>query len=258
MLTRRAALRAFTFTTLAAVAGRWLPDSARAEEGSGAQLVPPPPASTGGGPFTLGPLPFAPDALEPYIDTRTMEIHYGKHHAAYVNNLNKAISAYPDLAGRSVQDLIRDLDALPEDIRTAVRNNGGGHANHTLFWNSLAPAADSKPEGALAAAIESELGGFDSFKDAFTRAALSTFGSGWAWLSLNSDGKLLVESLPNQDSPLMFGRTPILGVDVWEHAYYLKYQNVRGKYVKAIWNILDWPAISARYEDAMKGTAAVN
>lgn len=254
MLTRRAALRAFTFTTLAAVAGRWLPESARAEENN-APLVPePPPSHSSDAPFTLGPLPFAPDALEPFIDTRTMEIHYGKHHAAYVNNLNKAISAYPDLAKRSVQDLLRDLDALPDDIRTAVRNNGGGHANHTLFWNSLAPASDTKPEGALAKAISSDLGGFDEFKDAFTRAALTVFGSGWAWLSLNSDGALLVESLPNQDNPLMFGRTPILGVDVWEHAYYLKYQNVRGEYVKAIWSVLNWPAIATRYEDSIKGT----
>lgn len=253
MLSRRDALRALTLTSVAAVAARWIPGSAHAQSNDGAPLIPPPPATPSGGyPFSLGPLPFPPEALEPHIDTRTMELHYGKHHAAYVNNLNKAISAYPDLASRSVSELIRDLDALPEDIRTAVRNNGGGHANHTLFWNSLRPAAEGEPEGQLAKAIHSELGGFNDFKDALSSAAMSVFGSGWAWLSLDADGKLQVESLPNQDSPLMFGRKPILGIDVWEHAYYLKYQNRRAEYVKEIWSVIDWPAVSLRYSDAIK------
>lgn len=253
MLSRREALRAIALTSVATVVSRWLPGTARAQSAEGAPLVSPPPSTAStGAPFSLGPLPFAPNALEPYIDTQTMELHYGKHHAAYVNNLNKALSAYPDLASKTVTELISDLDALPEDIRTAVRNNGGGHANHTLFWNSLRPAAEGGPDGDLAKAIKSELGGFDEFQDALTRAAMAVFGSGWAWLSLNSDGKLLVEALPNQDSPLLYGRKPMLGIDVWEHAYYLKYQNRRAEYVKQIWNVLDWPAISLRYSDATK------
>lgn len=249
MMTRRQALRAVSVSSLAAVAARWLPGRARAQT-DGAPLVPqPPPTHSSDAPFTLGPLPYGPEDLEPHIDAATMSLHYGKHHAAYVNNLNKAIAAYPALASMSVEDLIRDLNALPEDIRMTVRNNGGGHANHTLFWNTLSPNGGGQPEGALAEAIDAQLGGFDSFKDALTRASLSVFGSGWSWLSLDAEKNLVVESLPNQDSPIMFGRTPLFGIDVWEHAYYLKYQNRRGEYVKAIWNVVNWPAISARYAE---------
>ncbi len=251
MLNRREALRAITFTTLAAATSRWLPGDARAQSSDGAPLVPPPPSSaTANAPFSLPPLPFAFNALEPHIDARTMEIHHDKHHAAYVNNLNKAVENHPDLASKSVEELIANLDAIPEEIRTTVRNNGGGHANHTLFWNSLQPANNNEPESALAKAIRADLGGIKDFKAALTQAAMSTFGSGWAWLSLNADGKLVVESLPNQDSPLMFGRKPIFGIDVWEHAYYLNYQNRRADYVAAIWNVIDWPAVSLRYSDA--------
>ncbi len=253
MHTRREALRTLSLASAAAVAAPLL------SSGVPAQLNEPPVAppvspsaipDPAGGLFTLAPLPYEPEALEPHIDTTTMSIHYGKHHAAYVNNLNKAIAAYPAFAGTSVEELIRDLNALPEDIRVTVRNNGGGHANHTLFWNTLSPIGGGVPEGALGAAIEEQLGGFDAFKDALTRAALSVFGSGWAWLSLDSDGRLLVESLPNQDSPIMFGRTPLFGIDVWEHAYYLKYQNRRAEYVKAIWNVINWPAIDSLYTGA--------
>ncbi|HMP76559.1 MAG TPA: superoxide dismutase [Kiritimatiellia bacterium] len=254
MFSRREVLRTLTLTSAAALAGRFGIGRAQAQT-DGAPLVPPPaPSSATSHPFTLGPLPYAPEDLEPHIDTATMEIHYGKHHAAYVNNLNKAIGAYPDLMDHSVDALIRDLNALPEDIRIAVRNNGGGHANHTLFWNCLSPTGGGEPEGPLADAIQTELGGFDSFKDALSRAALTVFGSGWAWLSRDADGHLLVEALPNQDSPLMFGRTPLFGIDVWEHAYYLKYQNRRAEYVKAIWNVINWQAVGQNYIDA--GTPA--
>ena len=253
MMNRRQALRTLTLATAAAAVSRgWV---TRADAQEGAQLVPPPAPSHGANaPFSLGPLPFPPEALEPHIDSQTMELHYGMHHAAYVNNLNKAVSAYPELASKSVEDLIRDLNALPEDIRVAVRNNGGGHANHTLFWNSLSPQGGGEPDGRLGKAIRKDLGGFSDFEDAMTRAALSVFGSGWAWLSLDSDAKLLVESMPNQDSPLMFGRTPLFGIDVWEHAYYLKYQNRRGEYVRAIWNVINWPAIEQRYADLVGGS----
>lgn len=253
MMTRRQALLAASLSSIAAVAARWMPGTARAQS-DGAPLVPqPPPTLSTSASYSLGPLPYGPEDLEPHIDAATMTIHYGKHHAAYVNNLNKAVSAHPDLAALSVEDLIRDLNALPEDIRVAVRNNGGGHANHTLFWNTLSPAGGGEPSGALAEAIDRQLGGFEAFKDALTRAALSVFGSGWAWLSLDAEKNLVVESLPNQDSPLMFGRTPLFGIDVWEHAYYLKYQNRRGEYVKAIWNIVNWPAIDARYVELTAG-----
>jgi Fe-Mn family superoxide dismutase len=258
MLTRREALRAFSIASTAALAARWLPNRAAAQAASmpGDAGLRSPPLTLTGDLFTLAPLPYEPEALEPYIDAATMSIHYGKHHAAYVNNLNKAIATYPALGGRSVEDLIRDLNALPEDIRIAVRNNGGGHANHTLFWETLSPNGGSAPGGALGAAIEAQLGGFDAFQDAMTRAALGVFGSGWAWLSLDSDGRLLVESLPNQDSPIMFGRTPLFGIDVWEHAYYLKYQNRRAEYVKAIWNIVNWPAVESRYGAATGASAS--
>ncbi len=194
----------------------------------------------------LPALPYAHDALEPYIDTRTMEIHHGKHHQAYINNLNNALEGHPDLAAKSVEDLIADLSAVPEAIRTAVRNNGGGHANHTLFWTVMGPNKGGEPTGALADAIASKFGSFDAFKEAFGKAAATRFGSGWAWLAVGADG-VEVLSTANQDSPLMEGKTPILGLDVWEHAYYLNYQNRRPDYVAAWWNVVDWDAVAARF-----------
>lgn len=200
--------------------------------------------------YTLPKLQYAYDALEPHVDAETMEIHYSKHHQTYINNLNAALenAGVPE---QSVEQLVSKLDSLPENIRGAVRNNGGGHANHTLFWTVMSPNGGGKPEGKLAAAIEAELGGFDAFKDAFTKAALTRFGSGWAWLSVDSAGKLKVESSANQDTPLMEGRTPVLGLDVWEHAYYLKYQNRRPEYIGAFFNVVDWKEVSRRYEEAL-------
>jgi len=198
---------------------------------------------------TLPALPYATDALEPHIDARTMEIHHGKHHNAYVTNLNNALAGHPDLEALPIADLIADLGAVPEDIRTAVRNNGGGHANHSLFWTVIGPGKGGQPTGALAKAIDAELGGFDAFKEAFAKAAATRFGSGWAWLSL-SGGKLKVSSTANQDSPVMEGDTPLLGLDVWEHAYYLHYQNRRPDYIAAFWNLVDWDAVAARYAAA--------
>jgi len=200
----------------------------------------------------LPELPYAKDALEPYIDALTMEIHHGRHHKAYVDNLNKALESAPELASKSVEELISDLNAVPENIRTAVRNNGGGHANHSLFWQIMSPNGGGAPTGALAQAIDNELGGFEKFKEAFTAAATGRFGSGWAWLAMGKDGKLKVYSTPNQDSPLMEGDTPILGLDVWEHAYYLKYQNKRPDYVAAFWNVINWPKVAELYEAAKK------
>ncbi|MBN2982053.1 MULTISPECIES: superoxide dismutase [Cohnella] len=200
----------------------------------------------------LPALPYSKEALEPHIDATTMEIHHGRHHNTYVTNLNKALESAPELAGKSVEELIADLNAVPESIRTAVRNNGGGHANHSLFWQTIAPNAGGAPTGALAAAIDSELGGFDKFKETFTAAATTRFGSGWAWLALGKDGKLKVYSLPNQDSPIMEGDTPLLGLDVWEHAYYLKYQNKRPDYIAAFWNVVNWEKVGSLYDAAKK------
>jgi Fe-Mn family superoxide dismutase len=196
--------------------------------------------------YTLPPLPYAFDALEPHIDARTMEIHHDKHHAAYVANVNKALEGSP-LAELPVEELIRDLEKVPEAIRTAVRNNGGGHANHSLFWTSMAAGKGGEPAGALADAIRSQLGGFEKFKADFSAAAMGRFGSGWAWLSAAPDGKLLIESTANQDSPLMHGNTPLLGIDVWEHAYYLHYQNRRADYVAAFFHVIDWDVIGQRF-----------
>ena len=203
--------------------------------------------------YSLPALPYAFDALEPHIDALTMEIHHDRHHNAYVTNLNAAIGDNQALAAKSIEDLAGDLNAVPEAIRTAVRNTGGGHANHSLFWTVMKNGGGGAPSGELAAAIGGALGGFDKFKEAFTKAAMTRFGSGWAWLSLTADKKLLVESTPNQDSPLMHGNTPLVGLDVWEHAYYLKYQNKRPAYIEAWWNVVDWDAVAARYGDAMKG-----
>jgi Fe-Mn family superoxide dismutase len=198
----------------------------------------------------LPALPYAPNALEPHIDTATMEIHHGRHHNAYVTNLNNALKSAPELESKSVEALIADLNSVPESIRTAVRNNGGGHANHSLFWNTISPNGGGQPSGALAAAIDAELGGFDKFKETFAAAGTTRFGSGWAWLALSKDGKLKVYSLPNQDSPIMEGDTPLLGLDVWEHAYYLKYQNKRPDYIAAFWSVVDWNAVGASYDAA--------
>ena len=200
--------------------------------------------------YTLPPLPYDHGALEPHIDAKTMEIHHGKHHAAYVNNLNAALKDHPDHQGKTIEALIADLNALPEGIRTAVRNNGGGHANHSLFWQIMKPAGGGEPTGAVAQAIKAELGGFNAFKEAFAKAAATRFGSGWAWLIVGKDGKLAVTSTPNQDNPLMDGLTPILGLDVWEHAYYLKYQNRRPDYIAAWWNTVNWDEVNRRYEAA--------
>ncbi|MDB6133324.1 MAG: superoxide dismutase [Verrucomicrobiales bacterium] len=197
--------------------------------------------------FTLPALPYAPNALEPHIDAKTMEIHHGKHHQAYITNLNNAIAGKADLEAKSIDELIASLDAVPEDIRTAVRNNGGGHANHSLFWTIIGPAKGGKPTGKLAGDIDAAFGSFDAFKEAFGKAATTRFGSGWAWLSLK-DGKLAISSTANQDSPVMEGAKPLLGLDVWEHAYYLNYQNRRPDYIAAFWNVVDWDAVAARYE----------
>ncbi|MFS1514382.1 superoxide dismutase [Chengkuizengella sp. SCS-71B] len=198
----------------------------------------------------LPELPYANNALEPHIDEQTMMIHHDRHHATYVTKLNDAIAGNAELEGKSIEELIANLDSVPENIRGAVRNNGGGHANHSLFWEVIAPNAGGTPTGALADAIESDLGGLDKFKEAFTNAALTRFGSGWAWLSVDQNGKLEVSSTPNQDNPIMEGKTPILGLDVWEHAYYLKYQNKRPDYIGAFWNVVNWDEVAKRYEAA--------
>lgn len=195
--------------------------------------------------YELPALPYAHDALEPHIDAQTMEIHHGRHHATYVNNLNAALEGHDDLASKSVEELISNMDAIPEAIRTAVRNNGGGHANHTLFWQIMSPNGGGNPTGAIADEINKAFGSFEAFKEEFTKAALARFGSGWAWL-VDNNGKLEVMSTPNQDSPLMEGKTPLLGVDVWEHAYYLKYQNKRPDYVNAFFNVINWDEVNKR------------
>ena len=199
----------------------------------------------------LPSLPYDFGALEPHIDAQTMQIHHGKHHQAYVNNLNAALEKHPELGSKLVEDLVKNLSAVPEDIRTAVRNNGGGHLNHSLFWKWMAPGAGGAPSGALGDAISSAFGGFDAFKDAFGKAGVGRFGSGWAWL-VDTGGKLSIESTPNQDSPMMDGKKAILGLDVWEHAYYLKYQNRRPDYITAWWNVVDWDAVEQRYQQAKK------
>lgn len=199
--------------------------------------------------YSLPDLPYPANALEPHIDARTMEIHHGKHHNAYVTKLNDALAAAGMTAEVPIEELCAKLDSVPEAQRTAVRNNGGGHANHSLFWTLMSPNGGGQPSGELAAAIDAELGGFDSFKEKFSQAAATRFGSGWAWLSVDQ-GKLLIESTPNQDNPYMERRTPILGIDVWEHAYYLNYQNRRPDYIAAFFNVIDWEAVGKRYASA--------
>ena len=200
-------------------------------------------------PYTLPQLPYAYNALEPHFDARTMEIHHTKHHQAYINNVNAALEGSP-LAGKPIDDLVRDLSSVPEAIQTAVRNNGGGHANHSLFWTVLSPSGGGAPTGDLAKAIEAKFGSFESLKEQFNKAAATRFGSGWAWLTVGGDGGLIVESTVNQDSPLSVGHTTILGLDVWEHAYYLHYQNRRPDYISAFWNIVNWPEVARRFAAA--------
>jgi superoxide dismutase, Fe-Mn family len=200
-------------------------------------------------PFKLPDLPYAPEALEPHIDARTMEIHHGKHHQTYTNNLNGALEKHADLQGRSAEDLVGDLESLPQEIRTVVRNNGGGYVNHNLFWEIMSPNGGGEPGGELGEAIRSQFGGFQDFRQTLSKAATGQFGSGWGWLVLKG-GELEVYSTPNQDSPLMKGDTPLLGVDVWEHAYYLKYQNRRPDYLEAWWNVVNWDAVAQRYASA--------
>jgi superoxide dismutase, Fe-Mn family len=195
--------------------------------------------------YELPPLPYAYNALEPHVDEQTMRIHHDKHHAAYVTNLNAAVDKHPDLQAKSPEELLRTINSVPEPIRTAVRNNGGGHVNHTMFWEIMAPGASGAPSGRLADAIKSTFASFDAFKEQFAKAAMGRFGSGWAWL-VDVNGKLAIESTANQDSPLMEGKWPVFGLDVWEHAYYLKYQNRRADYIGAWWNIVNWDAVAKR------------
>jgi len=199
---------------------------------------------------SLPPLPYDYNALEPHIDEQTMRIHHDKHHAAYVNNLNAALEKHPELQNKSIDDLIKGINSVPEDIRTAVRNNGGGHINHTMFWEIMGPGKGGAPTGGIGEAIKSTFGDFEKFKTQLNDAGVKRFGSGWAWL-IDAGGKLVIESTANQDSPLMEGKKPILGVDVWEHAYYLKYQNRRPDYLAAWWNVVNWNAVSANYQRAL-------
>ena len=196
--------------------------------------------------YELPQLPYAYDALEPHIDKETMNIHHTKHHNTYISNVNAALEGNADLAAKSVEELVSNLDAVPESIRTAVRNNGGGHANHSLFWSILSPNGGGNPTGEIGEAINAKFGSYDSFKEEFAKAATTRFGSGWAWLVVNN-GELEVTSTPNQDSPLMEGKTPILGLDVWEHAYYLNYQNRRPDYIASFWNVVNWDEVSKRF-----------
>lgn len=202
--------------------------------------------------YELPPLPYAFEALEPHIDARTMEIHHGKHHAAYVANLNKALEAHPELTTRPIEQLLGDIKSVPENIRQALINHGGGHANHSLFWQIMGPGTGGEPTGALADDIADTFGSFDAFREQFSSTAATRFGSGWAWLGLGAEGKLHVGSTPNQDSPYLSGRTPILGLDVWEHAYYLKYQNRRTDYIAAWWNVVNWDKVAEFYAAARK------
>ncbi|MBD2353324.1 superoxide dismutase [Tolypothrix sp. FACHB-123] len=219
---------------------------------SGSQTSPEPKPDTTTGAIQLPPLPYAYDALEPHIDARTMQFHHDKHHAAYVKNLNAALEKYPQLKSRSVEDLLRQLDRVPEDIRKTVRNNGGGHVNHSMFWQIMKPQGGGEPTGAIASAIKENFGSFADFKKQFNAAGAAQFGSGWVWLVRNKTGKLEVTTTANQDTPLSQGLYPILGNDVWEHAYYLNYQNRRADYLEAWWNVLNWDEINKRFADASK------
>ncbi|MCS7314125.1 MAG: superoxide dismutase [Bryobacterales bacterium] len=238
MPTRRDLLRTFSVPVLSGLA----PAAASAQQTE---------------PFGLPPLPYPYDALEPHIDAKTMQIHHTGHHGAYVRNLNAAIAKYPELARKSIEELLSDLNALPADVRTTIRNNGGGHANHTLFWQIMSPKGGGQPSGELAKAIEKAFGSFARFQEQFIATAMGVFGSGWAWLSLDRNKQLRIEPTPNQDTPIMEGRTPILGIDVWEHAYYLKYQNRRIEYVKAFQNVIAWEKVAELYQAALRRLSSV-
>ena len=246
MMTRRQALKTTVLASAAcATAGRLRTASAQTSAG-------PTPAAGVTGPFTLPALPYAFDGLEPHIDALTMQIHHDKHHAAYVANLNKAVADFPELGKKRVEDLVRDLNAVPEKVRMAVRNQGGGHYNHALFWQMMKQGGGGQPAGNLGKAVEKRFGSFDAFKDGLTKAALGQFGSGWAWLVLDASKQLGIESTPNQDSPISQNKQPLLGIDVWEHAYYLKYQNRRPEYVAAFFQVIDWEFVGERYEKAVR------
>lgn len=206
------------------------------------------------GPFELTPLPYDYNALEPYIDEETMRFHHDKHYASYTNNLNKAVSAYPELASKSAEDILRDFDNVPEDIATTIRNNGGGYVNHKMFWEIMSPDGGGEPTGELASAINDAFGSFEAFKEEFNTAGSQQFGSGWAWLVLDGNNQLQVMGTANQDSPLMNGMSPIMGNDVWEHAYYLKYRNARGEYLNQWWNVVNWDEVNNRYQQALAST----
>jgi Fe-Mn family superoxide dismutase len=238
MINRRQALKSVALTVATGVFTA--PNGSLLAQGTAAAPAP-------AGPFKLPPLPYATDALEPHIDARTMEIHHDKHHATYVANLNKAVADAPEVGRMSIEEVVQGLDSVPEKIRTAVRNNGGGHLNHTLFWQMMSKNGGGQPKGELAKALDEQFKTFTAFKDEFTRAALGQFGSGWAWLTLDATKKLRVEGTPNQDSPLTQRRIPLLGIDVWEHAYYLKYQNRRADYVAAFFNVIDWDFVTERF-----------
>ena len=225
----------------------------RAAKADGAAIGQAAPAPAPTGPFTLPPLPYAYDALEPYFDAETMHLHHDKHHQAYVNGLNTAVANHPDLAKRSVFDLVANLDAMPMDVLTAIRNQGGGHANHSFWWEMLGKGG-AAPTGELAKAIDGKFGNFSSFQEKLTAAATSVFGSGWAWLVSLPNGTIQIETTPNQDSPLTVGHKPIVGIDVWEHAYYLKYKNVRANYVKAFFSAVNWDAVSTKFADGKKAS----
>ena len=245
MMTRRQALKTTALASAVCVTATTL-RTGWAQSSAGAA-----PAGGMTGPFTLPPLPYAFDALEPHIDALTMQIHHDKHHAAYVANLNKAVAEFPEVGNQQVEELLRNLNAVPEKIRTAVRNQGGGHYNHTLFWQMMKKGGGGQPSGELLQGIEKRFGSFGAFKDELTKAALGQFGSGWAWLVLDANKQLGIEPTPNQDSPISQNKQPLLGVDVWEHAYYLKYQNRRPEYVAAFFQVIDWDFAGERYRKAL-------
>ena len=245
-MTRRQALKRTALVTAVCATGAAL-HSTRAQSTAGTVV-----GAGATGPFTLPPLPYAFDALEPHIDAVTMQIHHDKHHAAYVANLNKAVADLPELGRRPVEELLRDLSAVPEKIRAAVRNQGGGHYNHTLFWQVMKKNGGGQPSGELLKGVEKRFGSFASFKDELAKAAVGQFGSGWAWLVRDAGGKLQIMSTPNQDNPMSQGFFPIMGNDVWEHAYYLKYQNRRADYLKEWWNVVNWPEVNKRFQQSGK------
>ena len=252
-ISRREAIRGFVIATATVALNPLSRASAEAAPPAPpAAIAAPPPAAEVTGPFTLPALGYAYDALEPHIDAETMQIHHDKHHAAYVKNLNAAVAKHPELGTKTIEAILADLSAVPEDIRTAVRNNGGGHYNHSLFWTLLKKGGGGAPTGEIAAAITRDFGSYAAFQEALTKAATGQFGSGWAWLTADAGGKLAVSGTPNQDTPLSQGLTPLLGIDVWEHAYYLKYRNVRASYVAAFYNLINWDTVNARYAGVKK------